>query len=252
MMTYLLEVDLWPCALEWNDVEKHKGQLIALAKQAQAADSRLEARSLARGALYWERWLLERDVENKPLERVITSLELARDAGDWKEAELLLGHWDATSTATNEPALDTWREIVREHLPKQVENEQRLEIAFQRFRNVQSNDEDGTKQAQGPVSESRPQMTKLELLKELATRAREIGNIGSPVAVNNFLARISASMGLQEEAEQHYTALVICRPLWIPYIVQLSEHQAKADIKRAFRTLETARALLGKDFWLVT
>lgn len=237
MMTDLLERELWPRALESNDVEKHKDQLVQQAKQARAADSRLEARSLARGALYWERWLLERDPADKQLARVLSSLELARDAGDWKEAELLLGYWDAAHTDSFAPVLETWREIVREHLPLQVEHEQRLEIAFQRFRNALSNDDEAAK---------------LELVKELATQAKEIGNVGSPVAVNNFLARISASVGLHEEAETHYTALVICRPLWIPYIVQLSEHQAKADIKRAFRTLETARSLLGKDFWLVT
>lgn len=252
MMTYLLNIDLWPCALESKDVENHKSQLIALAKQAKAADSHLEARSLARGALYWERWLLERNEENNVLGRVILSLELARDAGDWKEAELLLGHWDTLSTKTNEPVLETWREIVREHLLQQVEHEQRLEIAFQRFRNAQSNEEDGAKQVSSAGPDSKRPINKVDLVKELTTQAREIGNVGSPVAVNNFLARISTAMGLHEEAETHYTALVICRPLWIPYIVQLSEHQAKSDIKRAFRTLETARALLGKDFWLVT
>jgi hypothetical protein len=164
-------------------------------------------------------------------------LEFARDAGDWKEAELQLGHLDSSRNLVDEPLLETWREIVREHLPRQVEHEQRLEIAFQRFRNAQSTDDEATK---------------FELAKELSARARDIGNVGSPVAVNNFLARISVSMGWNEEAETYYTALVVCRPLWIPYIVQLSEHQAKADIKRAFRTLETARSLLGKDFWLVT
>jgi hypothetical protein len=237
MMTHLLEVDLWPHALELKDVEKHKGQLIQKAKLAQAADSLLEARSLTRGALYWERWLLDRDPGSEQRERVIASLELARAAGDWKEAELLLGQLDASRSVVDEPLLETWREIVREHLPRQVEHEQRLEIAFQRFRTVQSSDDEGAK---------------LELAKELSAQAREIGNESSPVAVNNFLARISVSMGWNEEAETYYTALVVCRPLWIPYVVQLSEHQAKADIKRAFRTLETARSLLGKDFWLVT
>jgi len=237
MMTHLREVDLWPQALELKEVEKHKGQLVQKAQLAKAADSLLEARSLTRGALYWERWLLDRDTENGQRERVIASLELARDAGDWKEAELLLGHLDAAQCLVDEPLLETWREIVREHLPRQVEHEQRLEIAFQRFRNAQSTDDEATK---------------VELTKELSAQAREIGNEGSPVAVNNFLARICVSMGWNEEAETYYTALVVCRPLWIPYIVQLSEHQAKADIKRAFRTLETARSLLGKDFWLVT
>jgi hypothetical protein len=235
MMTSVLEVDLWPRALEKKEVEQHKDLLRQKAVAAQTSGSHLAARSLARGALYWERWLFEREPGSE--ERAITSLELARDAGDWKEAELLLAHCESSPNLGQHAFIETWRDIVRDHLPRQVEHEQRLEIAFQRFRNAQSEENEDAK---------------LELVRELSTRAKEIGEVGSPVAVNNFLARISASVGWNEEAETYYTALVVCRPLWIPYIVQLSEHQAKADIKRAFRTLETARSLLGKDFWLVT
>lgn len=239
MMTYVFGVEPWPRTLEKSDVERHKSLLIQQALVARRSQSLLVARTLARGALYWERWLLDKDPEHKDRERerVISGLELARDAGDWKEAELLLAHCEGSRRLALAPFVCTWRDVVRDHLPEQVENEQRLEIAFQRFRNAKNIDNE---------------TARTDLARELMTHAREIGEVGSPVAVNNLLARISASVGWNEEAEQSYTALVICRPLWIPYIVQLSEHQAKTDIKRAFHTIETAKTMLGKDFWLVT
>jgi hypothetical protein len=227
---------VWPRSLEVPEVEKHKDFLIQRTQAAHRTEPKLVARSLARGALFWQRWLVEKDPENNGEQRFVVSLELARDAGDWKEAELLLAHCESTRNGAD-PLMQQWRDTIRNRLPQQVENEQRLEIAFQRFRNAQTMNDD---------------TARIELARELMARAKAIGEVGSPVAVNNLLARISASVGWNEEAETYYTALVVCRPLWIPYIVQLSEHQAKNDIKRAFQTLETAKALLGKDFWLVT
>jgi hypothetical protein len=237
MMTYVFGVEPWPRTLEKSDVEKHKSFLSEQALAARDSQSHLAARTLARGALYWERWLLEKDPGQKERERVISGLELARNAGDWKEAELLLAHCEASQRLALDPFVNTWRDIVRDHLPEQVENEQRLEIAFQRFRNAKTLEND---------------TARTDLARELVAHAKEIGEVGSPVAVNNLLARICASVGWNEEAEQYYTALVVCRPLWIPYIVQVSEHQAKTDIKRAFHTIEMAKTMLGKDFWLVT
>lgn len=237
MKTYAFDVEPWPCSLDIEDVERHKNQLLQKASNAQDAGEKLVARSIVRGALYWDHWLIEKAPGQQHRERVISSLELARDAGDWKEAELLLEDYARIPQFASDAFVETWRDTVRNQLPKQVENEQRLEIAFQQFRNAQNvNDDDA----------------RLKLAREITAQARAIGEIGSPVAVNNLLARVSAFVGWNEAAEHHYLGLVVCRPLWIPYIVQLSEHQAKADIKRAFQTLEAAKALLGKDFWLVT
>ncbi len=237
MMSYIFGVDPWPRALEKNDVERHKSVLIQQALVARHSEPQLVARTLARGALYWERWLLEKDPERREQERVISGLELAHDAGDWKEAELLLAQVEGSQRLARAPFVATWRDIVRDHLPRQVENEQRLEIAFQRFRSALSIDDE---------------TERTNLARELMAHVKGIGEMGSPVAVNNLLARICTSIGWNEEAEMYYTGLVVCRPLWIPYIVQLSEHQAKSGIKRAFHTIETAKTLLGKDFWLVT
>ncbi len=228
---------LWPHSLEIPEVEKHRDFLIQRTAAAHRSEPKLVARSLARGALSWQRWLVENDAEHNAQPRMVVSLELARDAGDWKEAEVLLAHCEKLKNNGEDPVIQQWRDTIRNRLPQQVENEQRLEIAFQRFRNAQTMNDD---------------TARIELARELMARAKAIGEVGSPVAVNNLLARISSSVGWNEEAETYYTALVVCRPLWIPYIVQLSEHQAKNDIKRAFHTLETAKALLGKDFWLVT
>ena len=236
MMSYF-GVEPWPRTLEKNDVETHKNVLIQQALAARDSHSQLVSRTLARGALYWERWLLAEDFDRWEQEHVISGLELARDAGDWKEAELLLAQCEGSRRLALAPFVSTWRDIVRDNLPQQVKNEQHLEIAFQRFHNAKTIED---------------QTARTQLARELMGEAKEIGEVGSPVAVNNLLARISASLGWEEEAEQYYTALVVCRPLWIPYIVQLSEHQAKVDVKRAFHTIEVAKTMLGKDFWLVT
>jgi hypothetical protein len=237
MIAYVFGIDPWPHALEKHAVEKHKSVLIQQALVARHSETLLVARTLARGALYWERWLLENDPDLREQERVISGLELARDAGDWKEAELLLALCEKSPHLTGAPFVAKWRGIVSRRLPEQVENEQRLEIAFQRFRNAKSMDDE---------------TERTNLARELTAHVKAIGKVGSPVAVNNLLARIGAAVGWNEEAEMYYTGLVVCRPLWIPYIVQLSEHQAKNGIKRAFHTIEMAKALLGKDFWLVT
>lgn len=237
MMTPVFGVQPWPRTLEKDDVEKHKNSLIQQALAARDVQPKIAARALARGALYWERWLLEKYPDQREQERVLSGLELARDAGDWKEAELLLAHCDASPNLAQASFVASWRDIVRDHLPEQVENEQRLEIAFQSFRNAQTFEDE---------------QARLYVSREIVDHAKAIGEIGSPVAVYNLLARVCASVGWNEEAEHYFAALVLCRPLWIPYIVQLSEHQARADIKRAFRTIEVAKALLGTDFWLVT
>lgn len=237
MMAYVFGVDPWPRALVKSDVERHKSILIQQALIARHSAPQLVARTIARGALYWERWLLEKDPDQREQERVLSGLELARDAGDWKEAELLLSFCSASPRLAVAPFVAKWRDIVRDNLPEQVENEQRLEIAFQRFRNAKS-----------IVDKTE----RTNLARELTAHVKEIGEVGSPVAVNNLLARICAAVRWRDEAEMHYKALVVCRPLWIPYIVQLSEYQAKRSVKRAFHTIETAKTLLGKDFWLVT
>ncbi len=237
MMSFAFGVEPWPRTLEIPDVERHKSILIQQALYARITQPRIVHRTLARGALYWERWLLEKDPGRREQERVVSGLELARDAGDWKEAEMLLAHCEGSRRLALASFVTTWRDIVRDHLPEQVENEQRLEIAFQRFRSTKAVEDE---------------TARTQLVCEVMVNAKEIGDMGSPVPVNNLLARISVSLGRHEEAETHYTALLVCRPLWIPYIVQLSEHQAKTDIKRAFHTIESAKSMLGKDFWLVT
>jgi hypothetical protein len=237
MITYAFGVEPWPRTLEKSDVELHKSVLIQQAFVARRSEPRLVARTLARGALYWERWLLDKDPDRREQERVVSGLELARDAGDWKEAELLLAHCEGSRRLALSPFVMAWQDIVRDHLPEQVENEQRLEIAFQRFRNAMSIEDE---------------TARTDLTRDVVASAKDIGEVGSPVPVNNLLARISVSLGWNDDAEMYYSALLVCRPLWIPYIVQLSEHQAKTDIKRAFHTIETAKSMLGKDFWLVT
>ena len=237
MTTFAFGVEAWPRSLEVADVERHKSLLIQQAMYARLAEPANVLRTVARGALYWERWLLEKDPGHAEEERVLSGLELARDAGDWKEAELLLAHCESSPELRSRPFVEAWSIIVADHLPEQVDNEQRLEIAFQLFR--------GAKEMQDDAART-------ELAREVMARAKEIGQLGSPVPVNYLLARIAATQSWNDEAESYYGALLVCRPLWIPYIVQLSEHQAKTDLKRAFNTIEAAKSLLGKDFWLAT
>ncbi|UQA61947.1 hypothetical protein [Polyangium aurulentum] len=231
MITFAFGVEAWPRSLEVQDVERHKSTLIQQARYALLTKQPTVARTVSRGALYWERWLLEKDPGHSEEERVLSGLELAGDAGDWKEAELMLAHCESSVALKDRTFVEKWRETVRVHLPEQVENEQRLEIAFQKLKGKKVED---------------------EFARDVMARAAEIGAVGSPVPVNYISARISASQGWSDEAEAYYAALLVCRPLWIPYIVQLSEHQAKTDLKRAFNTIEAAKLLLGKDFWLAT
>ncbi|MRG97364.1 hypothetical protein [Polyangium spumosum] len=237
MITFAFGAEAWPKSLTVSDVERHKSTLIQQAMFARLTQPAMVFRTLSRGALYWERWLLEKDPGRCEEERVVSGLELARDAGDWKEAELLLAHCQASPELVGRPFVDAWSVIVRDRLPEQVDNEQRLEIAFQRFRGAKDVQDEGAR---------------AELARDVMARAMEIGQVGSPVPVNSLLARIAVAQGWNEEAEGSYAALLVCRPLWIPYIVQLSELQAKTDLKRAFSTIETAKSLLGKDFWLAT
>jgi hypothetical protein len=238
MITFAFGIEAWPKSLEVPDVERHKSILIQQAEFARLTDQPVVLRTVARGALYWERWLLEKDPGHGEEERVLSGLALARDAGDWKEAELLLAQSEALPSIKDRSFLKEWNEVVRENLPQQVENEQRLEIAFQKWRsNAKSPEEEAAREV---------------LAREVMAKAMEIGQMGSPVPVNYLLARVSASMQWNDEAEKYYAALLVCRPLWLPYIVQLSEHQAKIDLKRAFNTIESAKLLLGKDFWLAT
>jgi len=237
MITYAFGVEAWPRSLEVADVERHKSHLIQQALYARLTQPAHVLRSVARGALYWERWLLEKDPRHAEEERVLSGLELAREAGDWKEAELLLAHCEASPDLKGRPFVEAWSTIVREHLPEQVDNEQRLEIAFQKFRGAKDMQDEAARES---------------LARDVMARAMEIAQIGSPVPVNYLLARVAAAQGWNDEAEISYGALLVCRPLWIPYIVQLSEHQAKTDLKKAFHTIEAAKGLLGKDFWLAT
>lgn len=237
MISFAFGVPAWPNSLSVSDVERHKSLLIQQAMYARMSQPTLVFRTISRAALSWERWLLEKNPGQLDEERVLSGLELARDAGDWKEAELLLAHCDASPHLRSRSFVDAFRVIVRDRLPEQVENEQRLEIAFQNFRGAKDLKDDDVRS---------------NLAREVMARAIEIGQLGSSVPVNYLLARIAATLGWNEEAEAHFSALVVCRPLWIPYIVQLSEHQAKTDLKRAFQTIESAKSLLGKDFWLAT
>jgi len=237
MTTFAFGVEAWPKSLVASDVERHKSILIQQAMYARLVQPAMVFRTLSRGALYWERWLLEKDPGRCEEERVVSGLELARDAGDWKEAELLLAHCDASPDLKSRPFVEAWSVIVRDRLSEQVDNEQRLEIAYQKFKSAKNVDDESAR---------------ADLAREVIARATEIGQVGSPVPVNYLLARIAAAQGWNEEGERYYAALLVCRPLWIPYIVQLSEHQAKTDLKRAFNTIESAKGLLGKDFWLAT
>ncbi|MDI1446181.1 hypothetical protein [Polyangium sp. 6x1] len=237
MITFAFGAEAWPKSLAVPDVERHKSLLIQQAMYARLTQPAMVFRTLSRGALYWERWLLEKDPGRGEEERVLSGLELARDAGDWKEAELLLAHCEAAPDLVGRPFVEAWSVIVRDRLQEQVDNEQRLEIAFQKFRGAKNVEDEAAR---------------AELARDVMARASEIGQVGSPVPVNSLLARIATSQGWNEEAEGCYAALLVCRPLWIPYIVQLSEHQAKTDLKRAFSTIETAKSLLGADFWLAT
>lgn len=237
MITFAFGIEAWPHTLAVPDVVRHKSLLIQQAMYARQREPQIVFRAISRGALSWERWLLEKDPGHNEEERVISGLELARDAGDWKEAELLLAHCDASPHLKSRPFVDAFRVIVRDHLPEQVDAEQRLEIAFQRFRAAKDVEDEAAR---------------VELARDVMARATEIGHLGSPVPVHYLLARTAAALGWNEEAETYYNALLVCRPLWIPYIVQLSEHQAKTDLKRAFHTIESAKSLLGKDFWLAT
>jgi hypothetical protein len=237
MITVAFGVEPWPQTLQVQDVERHKSTLIQQALYARLTQPPIVFRTVSRGALYWERWLLEKDPRRAEEERVLSGLELARDAGDWKEAELLLAHCEASPELKSRPFVEAWTTIVRDHLPQQVDNEQRLEIAFQKFRGAKDMEDESAREG---------------LAREVMARAKDIGAVGSPVPVNYLLARIASAQGWNDKAEAYYAALLVCRPLWIPYIVQLSEHQAKTDLKRAFHTIEAAKGLLGKDFWLAT
>ncbi|WP_437727923.1 hypothetical protein [Sorangium sp. So ce861] len=218
----------WPASLEVGDVQRHKSALMdaALAKRAEGKEPL--ARVAFRGALYWQRWLMTKEPGLHEEARVVSGLEFAREAGDWKEADLLLAHADRSSALAELPFVEHWKRLVAEHLPEQVSDEHELEEAFQEFRR-------------------HPSEEAAEGVRRCATA---IAPLGSPVPVHTILARVAVNLGQTEEAEFHFAALVVCRPLWIPYVVQLAEHQAKLDLPRALRTIEAARRLFGPDFWL--
>lgn len=221
-------IDPWPEKLETPDVQQHKGTLIRQAEAARQEGYESLAHTAFRGALYWERWLLSKEPGKHEEARVVSSLELSREAGDWKEADLVLAHVEASSVLRELPFVEHWRELVKEHLPEQVKNEQELEAAFQEFKRQPSD----------------------ETVLKVRVCAERVADMGSPIAVHSILARVDSELGLSEEAEQHLIALLVCRPLWVPYAVQLAEHQAKRDIKRAFATIEAGRRLFGPNFWL--
>lgn len=218
----------WPEKLEVSDVQQHKGMLIRRAQAARVEGYEATARTAFRGALYWERWLLTKEPGRSQEARVVSGLELAREAGDWKEADSLLAQVDGLAELKDQPFVEHWRQIVAESLQEQVQNEQALETAFQEFKR-------------------QPSDVTVLAVRECADRVAEAG---SPIAVHSILARVDNELGLWEDTEMHYEALLVCRPLWVPYAVQLAEHQAKRDIKRAFATIEAARKLFGPNFWL--
>jgi hypothetical protein len=221
-------IEPWPAALEVPEVKQHKSALLRGAEEARGAGHEALARAAFRGALYWERWLLSKEPGKHEEARVVSGLELSREAGDWKEADLLLAHADASTVLRDLPFVEHWRGLVAQHLPEQVANERQLEASFQDFKRRPSEDT-----AQG-----------------VKGCAAQVAEIGSPIAVHSILARVDTELGRGEEAEQHYAALLVCRPLWVPYVVQLAEHQAKRDLKQAFKTIEAARRFFGPDFWL--
>ncbi|XXT23505.1 hypothetical protein WME94_18375 [Sorangium sp. So ce429] len=218
----------WPASLVVEDVQRHKSALISVALQMRAEDKEPLARVAFRGALYWQRWLLTKEPGLHEEARVVSGLEFAREAGDWKEADLLVAHADRSAALAELPFVDHWKQLVAEHLPEQVSDEHELEEAFQDFRRHPS------EQAAAGVRRC----------------ATAIAPLGSPVPVHTILGKVATDLGQTEEAEFHLAALVVCRPLWIPYVVQLAEHQAKLDLPRALRTIEAARRLFGPDFWL--
>ncbi|WP_169796461.1 hypothetical protein [Chondromyces crocatus] len=221
-------LDPWPERLEVPEVQQHKGMLIRKAQAARTEGYEVHSRTGFRGALYWERWLLTKEPGQHEEARVVSALELSREAGDWKEADLVLVHVDRSAVLRELPFVEHWRKLVEEHLREQVANEQELESAFQEFKK---------------------QPTEATVLKVRETADR-IAEVGSPIAVHTILARVNAELAEQEEAEMHLMALLVCRPLWVPYAVQLAEHQSRRDIKRAFATIEAGRRLFGPNFWL--
>ncbi|EYF06861.1 Hypothetical protein CAP_1558 [Chondromyces apiculatus DSM 436] len=209
-------------------MQQHKGALIRKAQAARTAGYEAVARTGFRGALYWERWLLTKEPGQSEEARVVSALELSREAGDWKEGDLVLVHVDRSPVLQRLPFVEHWRALVAENLPEQVAHEQELETAFQEFKRQPSE----------------------ETVLKVRETADRIAEIGSPIAVHTILARVDAELGALEDAEEHLTALLVCRPLWVPYAVQLAEHQSRRDIKRAFATIEAGRHLFGPNFWL--
>jgi len=228
MREEIRRIQPWPDKLDVPEVQQHKGMLIRKAQAARTQGYDAVARTAFRGALYWERWLLTKEPGRHEEARVVSGLELAREAGDWKEADSLLAHLDSSPALREQPFVEHWRQLVIDSLPEQVQNEQALETAFQEFKR-------------------QPSDATVLGVRECADR---IAEVGSPIAVHSILARVNNELGLWEDTERHYEALLVCRPLWVPYAVQLAEHQAKRDIKRAFATIEAARKLFGPNFWL--
>ena len=222
------DIEPWPSTLEVPAVQEHKAALLRGAEQARGDGHESLARTAFRGALYWERWLLAKEPGRHEEARVVSGLELAREAGDWKEADTLLAHADASSVLRELPFVEHWRGLVTAHLPEQVANEQELEGKFQDFKRRPSE----------------------ETARAVQACAARVAEVGSPIPVHSILARVDSELGRLEDAELHYASLLICRPLWVPYVVQFTEHQAKRDLKRAFKTIEAARHLFGPDFWL--
>lgn len=228
MISEACGIDAWPESLEVEAVQRHKGALIDVARRMRGEEREPLARVAFRGALYWQRWLLTKEPGLHEEARVISGLEFAREAGDWKEADLLVAHAEASSELKGLPFVEHWKALVAEHLPEQVDDERELEEAFQEFRRHPS--EEGA--------------------EHVKLVAEQIAPLGSPVPVHTILARVAVQLNQSDEAEFHLAALVVCRPLWIPYVVQLAEHQAKFDLPRALRSIEVARRLFGPDFWL--
>jgi hypothetical protein len=228
VITEACGIDAWPASLQIEEVQRHKSALIDVALRLRVEGRAALARVAFRGALYWQRWLLQKEPGLHEEARVVSGLEFAREAGDWREADLLLANTDASSVLRDRPFIEHWRSLVAAHLPDQVEDEHEIESTFQVFRKHPCDD----------------------TAEEVRRCAERVAPLGSPIAVNTIMARVENQVGRGEAAEMHLAAVLVCRPLWVPYIVQIAEHQAKLDLSRALRSIEAARRLFGPDFWL--
>src|SRR5262245_30983672 len=108
-MNALRRIEPWPAALEVTEVQKHKAVLLRRAEEERDAGREALARTVFRGALYWARWLITKEPGQHEEARLVSALELSRESGDWREADLLLSHADASSVLRALPFVEHWR-----------------------------------------------------------------------------------------------------------------------------------------------